>query len=172
MKKPLIQPIVEFLPCWAETSRSRTNPVLFFPNHDDGRDHQYLLGVKEALQSTHGIYVFYNSQGRALYAGRALDQSLSDEMNDANVRERGPSQTIWRVSDPLTRQREFDRSQRRRVHREAVPLSELAECVSAYEVRNDLICDVEALMVRAFANDLLNVRMETSSHERAPGEQA
>jgi len=163
---------MEFLPVWAETSDRRTTPVMFFPEWDDGSEHTYLVGVREALQHTRGIYVFYNSQGRALYAGRAIDQSLWVEMNAAYARERGPSQTIWRVRHPMTRKRPFDRDQRRPVRRQQVPLYELAEYVSAYEVRADLVKDMEALLVRAFANDLLNTRMETFSHERAPGERA
>ena len=46
-------------------------------------------------------------------------------------------------------------------------LSDLAAYFSAYYVDDGMINDLEALMVRGFANDLLNVRMETgmSGHD-------
>ena len=46
-------------------------------------------------------------------------------------------------------------------------LFDLACYFSAYHVDDGMINDLEALMVRGFANDLLNVRMETFAHSRA-----
>jgi hypothetical protein len=41
-----------------------------------------------------------------------------------------------------------------------VPLHELAIYFSAYQVDDEMVDKLEALLVRSFANDLLNVRME------------
>lgn len=45
-------------------------------------------------------------------------------------------------------------------------LCDLAYFFSAYQVVDGMINDLEALMVRGFANDLLNVKMETFAHSR------
>ena len=39
----------------------------------------------------------------------------------------------------------------------------MASYFSAYKVDDGMIGDVEALLVRSFANDLLNIRMERSA---------
>jgi hypothetical protein len=45
-------------------------------------------------------------------------------------------------------------------------LYDLAHYFSAYHVDDGMIDDLEALMVRSFANNLLNVRMEKFAHSR------
>lgn len=170
-KGELVRPIVEFLPIYSEESQRGASFVLFHPFNDDEEPDVYLEGVKLALKQAHGIYIFYDSRGKALYAGRAVEQSLWVEANKAYNRPREESQFLWRVDHPRIRPREFNRDQRRRVKLEAVALHELAVYMSAFEVAKDFIKDAEALLVRAFANDLLNTRMETFSGERAPGEQ-
>jgi hypothetical protein len=45
-------------------------------------------------------------------------------------------------------------------------LFDMAWYFSAYSVDNGMIDDLEALLVRGFANDLLNVKMETFVHSR------
>jgi hypothetical protein len=45
-------------------------------------------------------------------------------------------------------------------------LFDMARYFSAYCVLYGMIDELEALMVRGFANDLLNVRMETFAHSR------
>jgi hypothetical protein len=49
---------------------------------------------------------------------------------------------------------------RRQIRLRAVPLHDLAAYLSAYRVVDGLIGELESLLIRAFANDLLNVRME------------
>ena len=48
----------------------------------------------------------------------------------------------------------------RQPRKSALKLSELAAYVSVYEVDAAMIDELEALLVRGFANDLLNARME------------
>lgn len=49
---------------------------------------------------------------------------------------------------------------RRQIVKEPVALYHLANYMSAYQVSTGLINKIEALIVRSFANDLLNIRME------------
>jgi hypothetical protein len=45
-------------------------------------------------------------------------------------------------------------------------LYDLADYFSAYSVDDGMINDLEALLVRGFANDLLNVKMERFVHAK------
>lgn len=45
-------------------------------------------------------------------------------------------------------------------------LFDLAHLFSVYKVDDGMIDELEALMVRGFSNDLLNVRMETFAHAK------
>ena len=165
-KKPAIRPIVEFFEVYAEESeRGGQRYTLFNDKDEDGEVHPYYAGVKTALSEARGVYIFYDSRGRALYAGRTNDQNLWVEMTNAYNRDR-KKQELWRVNHPLLRRREFDPEVMRRPARREVQLNDLATYFSAYEVRDDLIQDIEALLVRGFANDLLNTRMESFSVEK------
>jgi hypothetical protein len=53
--------------------------------------------LQERLQAAHGIYVFHDSSGRGIYAGKALRQNLWSEINSAFNRQRGEVQSIKRV---------------------------------------------------------------------------
>jgi len=81
-------------------------------------------------------------------------------MNLAFNRERGDVQSIKRVDHPSNRvaYKEAEHG-RRSIKNQPVALHEIASYMSAYAVADDLINKLEALIVRAFANDLLNVRM-------------
>lgn len=161
MSGDLVRPIMEFLPLFAEESARGASTVLFHPTKMDGETHHvYLQGVMDALKACRGVYVFYDSRGSALYAGKAEEQSLWTEMNLAYNRDRGPSQELWRVAHPMKRPPVYV-AKVRPIRRTQVSLHELACYASAYEVRQDDISAIEALLLRAFANDLLNTRMET-----------
>jgi hypothetical protein len=82
-------------------------------------------------------------------------------MNLAFNRERGDVQSIKRVGHPSSRVA-YKKTEdgKRKIEKLTVVLHEIASYVSAYEIPTDLISKLEALIVRAFANDLLNVRME------------
>lgn len=156
-----IVPIVEFLPITAALTKQGKSWQIFSASDDDGQPHPFRASLRTALEGAHGIYVFQDSRGRALYAGKAHRLSLWQEMNNAFNRHRGEVQSIKRVSHPTTRT-PFKNAEemRRKIAKEEVPLHFLAQYVSAYSVPEALIGKLEALIVRAFANDLLNVRME------------
>jgi hypothetical protein len=82
-------------------------------------------------------------------------------MNLAFNRDRGEVQSIKRVQHPSSRVPYKDAEDgKRKIKKQQIPLHEIASYMSAYEVADDLIGKLEALIVRTFANDLLNVRME------------
>jgi len=156
-----LRPIVEFFPLVSKVS-ARSKKVLLFDAKEEGNKPQlYLQGLRRELDSHHGIYVFYDSRGSALYAGKAKRLSLWVEMIGAFNRKRPVSQSLYRVRHPQGH-KDYKTSdeQERQIRRVGVPLHELAAYFSAYEVPDAMIDSLEALLVRGFANDLLNVRME------------
>lgn len=156
-----IVPVVEFLeldPC--ETKQGKSWQI-FSSRTDDGSEHPYWSGLRKELENTHGVYVFHDSRGRAIYAGKAHRLSLWTELNNAFNRNRKEVQSIKRVTHPSSKtQFRTSAEVQRKIVREEVPLSDIASYVSAYSVPPALIGKLEALIVRSFANDLLNVRME------------
>lgn len=157
-----LRPIVEFFEL-EPTQVGTGDNYCIFQAKADGVEHPYLSGLKQQLDSHHGIYIFHDSRGRALYAGKAQKQSLWKEINSVFNRDR-QLQTIRRVNHPERRQ-DFRTSDeiRRQIRTRNVRLHELATYVSAYAVPDGMIGDLESLLIRAFANDLLNKRMENFS---------
>ena len=158
-----IQPIVEFF----RIDKCLTKREASWQIFDGGPDAiLYAQGLKEELEACGGIYIFYDSRGRALYVGKAKDQSLWKEMNLAFNRKRDV-QKIALVQHPERNQEFRPGYEKLRQPKDTVlELSDLAAYFSAYYVDDGMINDLEALMVRGFANDLLNVRMETFAQSR------
>lgn len=164
VQQTAIRPIVEFFPLEAETTARSKKPLLFDTAPKDGKKQSYLQGLREELSAYHGIYIFFDSRGSALYAGKAKRLTLWVEMNGAFNRRRPVGQSLYRVRHPLGRQSyKTSEEKSRQIVRTKVPLHELAAYFSAYEVPDAMIDSLEALLVRGFANDLLNVRMERFS---------
>lgn len=155
-----ITPVVEFFELQPSESKRSANMVIFEEKEDGGSNHPYLSGLRRELETHSGIYVFHDSRGRALYAGKAVKQSLWKEINLVYNRER-PVQKLRRVDHPERRQ-DFRTSDeiRRKILERNVSLYEIARYVSAYSLPEQLISKMEALLIRSFANDLLNARME------------
>jgi hypothetical protein len=157
-----INPIVEFFYIDRAEAKHGANWQIFSPSPSaNTTEHPYLAGLKQRLEKSHGVYIFHDSRGRAIYAGKAHRQSLWKEMNLAFNRDRGEVQNIKRVNHPTNRVA-FSSSEdgRRSINKEPVALHAIASYMSAYEVDERMIGKIEALIVRAFANDLLNVKME------------
>ena len=154
-----IRPLVEFFPIEkCETKKGAGFEVFSIWDNDDAEEHLYRDGLKEELAEYHGVYVFFDSRGQAIYAGKARRQKLWKELNLAFNRKRADVQTIRRVAHP-SRQQKYSIKPRQIVSHE-VALHELAAYFSAYQVPDAMINDLESMLVRSFANDLLNVRME------------
>jgi hypothetical protein len=166
-RRSAIRPLVEFFEIDACEANRSSKLALFDILDGNGGNHPYLSGLRDELDAHHGVYVFFDSRGQAIYAGKARRQSLWKEMNLAFNRERGEIQSIKRVRHPIkkTAYKTSDEKSRQIVDKQ-VPLSVLAAYFSAYEVADSMINDVEALLVRSFANDLLNKRMERFTRQR------
>ena len=154
-----IQPIVEYYTLENTDSRNRVNLELIPSKEGRGRK------VRQELETSKGIYIFYNSQCEAIYLGKAKKQSLWKEMNLAFNRNRN-SQIAWMVNHP-ERGNDFVPAHQklRPLQKTKVYLSDIATYFSAYKVEVGLIDNLEALMIRGFANDLTNVRMEKFKFE-------
>lgn len=164
----MIRPIVEYFPLDAVESTGGLRYELFPAKKDDNPLH---VQLRATLKNARGIYVFYDSRGRAIYAGKAKRQSLWGELKSVFNRDRD-TQTVYRVKHPSRRQT-FVAGYEKKRHpkRTQLLLSDLAAYVTVYEVDIAVIDNLEALLVRGFANDLLNVRMERfgDPHVRAQG---
>lgn len=156
-QRATLRPIVEFFPIDAVESAGGMKYELFPTAKDDNPLH---VQLRAALSNANGIYVFYDTRGRAIYAGKAKKQSLWAEMKDVFNRKRD-TQAVYRVRHP-TRRQSFKPAHEtpRQPTSTKLKLNDLAAYVSVYEVDKEMINDLEALLVRGFANDLLNARME------------
>jgi hypothetical protein len=161
-----LKPLVEFFPIKKADSRGGAKFELFSTKDGHGQ-HPYLVGLREELSRMHGIYIFFDSRGQAIYAGKARRTYLWAEMTSAFNRDRDSVQTIKRVRHPVNRiDYKTSDEKARQITESAVPLHELAHYFSAYYVADGLIDDLESLLVRGFANDLLNIRMERFTRQR------
>lgn len=160
-----IRPIVEFFKIDSCESANGSKRELF-----DVSSHPYREGLKGELETLHGVYVFFDSRGQAIYAGKAKRQSLWAEMKSAFNRSRKSVQKIRRVRHPEIRvEYKTSEEKARQIVEYAVPLHEMATYFSAYKVVDELIDELESLLVRSFANDLLNIKMERfGKHRKAP----
>jgi len=157
-----IKPIVEFYPIhWAESVGGANYEVLPLKNNATSIQN----GLREELKKRNGLYIFYDTRGKALYAGKAKLQSLWKEMNHAFNRDRDEVQAITLVTHPEREQEFFPAfSYPRQPKKQTLKLHDLAAYFSAYWVSDGMIDDLEALLVRGFANDLLNIKMEKFNH--------
>lgn len=162
-----IRPLVEFFEITLCDSRQQKNHERFGTTDRDGESHRYLVGLKDELNKEIGVYLFFDSRGQAIYAGKARQQTLWKEMNRALNRPRGGVQKIKRVKHPKRKleYRTTDQKNRQPIEQH-VKLWEIAAYFSAYVVEDEMIDDVEALIVRSFANNLLNKRMERFTRHR------
>ncbi|MFL1802966.1 hypothetical protein ACJW8F_16430 [Plesiomonas shigelloides] len=152
-----IKPIVEYYPIEVTESQQGTHWELF-DSAVSGNKRQE--DIKQYLRDCCGVYVFYDSRGEALYIGKAKEQSLWNEMKNAFNRDR-QTQKIKLVSHPYTGtgfKPAFESP--RKIEKTNLKLAHMASYFSAYEVEEDMINNVEALLVRVFANNILNVKIE------------
>lgn len=149
----VIRPIAEFFRIEKCETRHGAAHEIFSVFDDEQNEHPYRVGLKEELSNHHGVYVFFDSRGQAIYVGKARRQNLWKEINLAFNRNRGDVQKIRRVNHPLRRQAYTKKP--RQIKGDIVALHELASYFSAYHVPDIVINTLESMMVRSFANDLL-----------------
>ena len=139
---------------------------MFSSKDRNDKDHPYRSGLKRELEDAKGVYIFFDSRGQAIYVGKAK-QNLWKEMNFAFNRKRESVQKIKRVKHPETRvQYKTSYEKTRQIFESAVPLHEIAYYFSAYAVEIGMIDELESLLIRSFANDLLNVQMGRFEQQR------
>ncbi|MDE3057025.1 MAG: hypothetical protein KGJ59_03600 [Bacteroidota bacterium] len=148
-----IRPIVEFYPL--KPVKRKVKWLILDPKLPrDGL-------IQAELKSAHGIYIFYNSQCRAIYLGKADQLTLWKELTNAFNRKR-EAQTLFKVLHPITGNAFKPAYKKKRgIRKRHVYLHEIASFMSAYEVGDALIRNLEALLMRAFPNELTNAKMET-----------
>lgn len=121
---------------------------------------QHYSGLREVLECEKGLYIFYDTRGKALYAGQTKKQNIWKEMNLAFNRDRS-AQMVTLAKHP-TNDVPF-RTANEKVRQPTsinLKLHDLAAYFSAFAVATGMIDELEALLVRAFPNDLLNYKME------------
>ena len=91
-----IEPVVEFFPINAVESRQGMKWELFSTGKNASSLAQEL---RKKLESVQGIYIFYDSRGRALYVGKTSRRTLWGEMKSAYNRDRGRKE-LFRVNHP------------------------------------------------------------------------
>jgi hypothetical protein len=150
-----IRPIIEFYPL----TRTATSQNVKWHILDPKAPRMKL--IRDELRLAHGIYVFYNSQCRAIYVGKADRLSLWSELKNAFNRKR-EAQTVWKVKHPQKGKSFIPAYKKnRRIKERQVVLHEIASYLSVYEVGDKLIHNLEALLMRTFPNELSNAKMES-----------
>lgn len=140
-----IRPIVEYCRLDRCASKRDARYEIF---STAGEGSLYLQGLKDELNAHHGVYIFYDSRGRALYVGKTVKLTLWQEITNAYNRDRSV-QNIRRVEHPQRRQtfRKAD-EQRRQIKPANVQLHDMAAYLSAYRVADGMISEVEAMLMR------------------------
>ena len=154
--KALFEPIVEYFPIEKGKQKGKVK-----------NRHQIQLGIQtsewpelrdklDKLEKSRGIYIFYDTRGHAIYVGKTERKTLWAEMDSAFNSKPTERQVIYRTaySGPKIN---------RDLSKKDVYFNELARYFSAYEVHRDMIPSMEALFIRAFANNLMNKKMETGN---------
>lgn len=157
-----IRPIVEFFPCHRESVVVGNGHQILYAGtgRDQDRTNQVL---KKELETFRGVYIFYDSVGGAIYVGGSKRHSLWAEINLAYNRARSV-QNIFCVQHLARRQSTSSSEEKRsQVRSTSLPLRDLAVYVSAYQVAEEMIADVEALLLNGFPNNLLNKKIENFS---------
>lgn len=154
-----IKPIVEFFPINAVPAGRLEKRLEVIPTKQSASKH--LKGLHAALlDAKAGLYIFYDTRGRALYAGQTKSQNIWKEMNAAFNRDRSAQvMTLVRHPENAVEFKPAHEKVRQPTDR-TLKLHDLAAYFSAYEVIPEMVDDLEALLVRAFPNDLLNFKME------------
>lgn len=118
--------------------------------------------IRNDLENTRtGIYIFYDSSSRAIYVGKTAGQtgSLWARMKSSFNADQQKSRQQYRIDHG-----KGDKVNTRKLGPKGVQLHELAKYFSAYEVVDPQFThNIEALLIRAFADNLMNKKMENFS---------
>lgn len=164
LESACINAIVEFYPI--VTNHDDKKRKVIFPTTIGQEKHKYRSGLKKELEEHSGVYIFFDSAGKAIYVGKAKDQNLWREMNLAYNRSRA-QQSIRLVGHPTRNQSYLTcQEKERQICSTSIKLHHMAAYFSAYYVSYGMIDAVESLLIRSFANNILNIKMERSAARR------
>jgi len=136
-----VSPIVEFASI--ERKSASRGQIVDYARHP---------ALRKRLENSHGIYAFYDGNGRVLYVGRATKLNLWTELNQRL--KYGPVSRQVRASPGTKRKGNT-------LKRVEISFSDAAKFYSAYEVPvSSQTHDLEALIIRIAPNDLRNVKLE------------
>src|SRR5271167_301125 len=139
----LITPIIEFFPIECVTVNADSETFQLFATNNGNT---YSAGLKSDLDSSKGLYVFYDARGKALYVGQTHKQTLWREMNLAFNRARS-AQNVMLASHPTSNVKFRPASEKlRQPHITNLKLYQLATYFSAYSVVDEMIVELEALL--------------------------
>lgn len=129
--KKVINPVLEFKKI--KPTKFSSKYILLPTEHNKD-------ALKEVLEKKVGIYLFYNSQGKNIYIGKT-EKDLYIEI----TQQLGRVIKIYAESLKPTNVQQGD----------------ITSFISVYEIKpKALIKDLEALLIRAYANDNTNIKME------------
>lgn len=151
-----IKPIIEFYPITKSATTHGAQSEIIDASKNSKRGQK----IRELLRKKHGIYLFYNSQGKLLYIGKAEKTHLWQEIKNAYNRTRA-DQKIYSVNHPTTGS-SFEPAFKapRQIKKISFKLHDLAAYFSAYEVEDALVHHLEAAIIRMVPNDNLNAKIE------------
>jgi hypothetical protein len=154
----MIEAIIEYLPINPKEGARGGTWQLFGVEYDEYRNNNYYEEIRRVLLDSRGIYIFYDSMGRAIYVGKTEKQTLWQEAIGAFNRPRDEHQTMFLVNHPHNNVKKIIRN--RQIVRTPFILFHVARYFSAYKVAEEQISSMEAFLIRAFANNLLNKKIE------------
>ena len=153
--KNFIKSIIEYFPIKKVESKHGKNYEISPP---DGYKNKWGTLLKELQNANSGIYIFYDSSGRAIYVGKTAGTatSLWARMKMSFNHDQQKSRKLYCIDHgPKAK------TQAQKLGPKPVQLHELAKYFSAYQVDPEMVHNIEALLIRAFADNLMNKKMET-----------
>ena len=155
ISKEFIKPLVEYFPIEKVESKHGKNYEISPP---DSYKKEWGTLRKDLQKAKSGIYIFYDSSGRAIYIGKTAGTTITlwARMKLSFNHDQQKSRQLYRIDhSPKAK------TQDQKLGPKPVQLHELAKYFSAYEVEPHMVHNVEALLIRAFADNLMNKKMET-----------
>ena len=154
--REFISTIVEYYPIEKVTSKGGKSFEISPP--EAMKEEGEWKAIRSDLEKTStGIYIFYDSSSRAIYVGKTAGQkgSLWARMKSSFNADQQKSRQQYRIDH-----HKRDKVNTRNLGQKGVQLHELAKYFSAYKVEPQFTHNIEALLIRAFADNLMNKKME------------
>ena len=154
--KEVIKTIVEYFPVEKVESKGGKKYEISPPDDDDIKRKWDALR-KDLEKTKTGVYIFYDSSGRAIYVGKtaAKTGSLWSRMKSSFNHDQQKSRQLYRIDHSPDA-----KPYAQKLGPKPVQLHELAKYFSAYKVHEHMTHNIEALLIRSFADNLMNKKME------------